>query len=222
MRQRRWLELIKDYDYEILYHPGKAKMVANALSIKERLKMKMPLGELIRDFEKMGIEVKVTGAGTETLFEIAIQPELSKKIILCQEKVMNEGREPMTGEEINTKKDDKGITREYRMKNLRITLEVLQGKRKGQRGGRHSKCMDSVWLAIKIPRKTNDDCRIKLSKMEAAKDEVVPSMVDEVAERKMLGLAVVQRTRDIIDLIRRRLVVAQDGHEKHERTRNMK
>ena len=75
MRQRRWIELIEDNDYEILYHPGKAKMVANALSIKERLKMKLSLGELIRDFEKMEIEVKVTGAGTETLFEIAIQPE---------------------------------------------------------------------------------------------------------------------------------------------------
>ncbi|KAL8135210.1 hypothetical protein AgCh_010031 [Apium graveolens] len=118
---------------------GKAKMVANALSIEERLKMKMSLGELIRDFEKMEIEVKVTGADTETLFEIAIQPELSKKIILCQEKVMNEGRESMTGEEINTKKDDKGITREYRRNDSRITLEVLQGERKGQRGGRHFK-----------------------------------------------------------------------------------
>ena len=86
MRQRRWLELIKDYDYEILYHPGKTKMVANALSIKERLKMKMSLGELIRGFEKMEIEVKVTGAGTEKLFEIAIQTELSEKNILCQKK----------------------------------------------------------------------------------------------------------------------------------------
>ena len=32
MRQRRWLELIKDYDLEILYHPGKANVVADALS----------------------------------------------------------------------------------------------------------------------------------------------------------------------------------------------
>ncbi|KAM0061096.1 putative nucleotidyltransferase, Ribonuclease H [Helianthus debilis subsp. tardiflorus] len=36
MRQRRWLELIKDYDCEILYHPGKANVVADALSRKER------------------------------------------------------------------------------------------------------------------------------------------------------------------------------------------
>ncbi|KAA0060795.1 ty3-gypsy retrotransposon protein [Cucumis melo var. makuwa] len=34
MRQRRWLELVKDYDCEILYHPGKANVVANALSRK--------------------------------------------------------------------------------------------------------------------------------------------------------------------------------------------
>ncbi|KAA0056190.1 ty3-gypsy retrotransposon protein [Cucumis melo var. makuwa] len=32
MRQRRWLELVKDYDCEILYHPGKANVVADALS----------------------------------------------------------------------------------------------------------------------------------------------------------------------------------------------
>nr|GEY25612.1 putative reverse transcriptase domain-containing protein [Tanacetum cinerariifolium] len=38
MRQRRWLELLSDYDYEILYHPGKANVVADALSRKERIK----------------------------------------------------------------------------------------------------------------------------------------------------------------------------------------
>ena len=32
MRQRRWLELLKDYDHTIQYHPGKANVVADALS----------------------------------------------------------------------------------------------------------------------------------------------------------------------------------------------
>ncbi|GKE41950.1 hypothetical protein Tco_1469234, partial [Tanacetum coccineum] len=36
MRQQRWLDLVKDYDCEILYHPGKANVVADALSRKTR------------------------------------------------------------------------------------------------------------------------------------------------------------------------------------------
>nr|GEZ23220.1 putative reverse transcriptase domain-containing protein [Tanacetum cinerariifolium] len=38
IRQRRWLELLSDYDCEIRYHPGKANVVAGALSKKERIK----------------------------------------------------------------------------------------------------------------------------------------------------------------------------------------
>ncbi|GJS28851.1 putative reverse transcriptase domain-containing protein [Tanacetum coccineum] len=38
MRQRRWLELLSDYNYEIRYHLKKANVVADALSRKERIK----------------------------------------------------------------------------------------------------------------------------------------------------------------------------------------
>jgi hypothetical protein len=39
MRQRRWLELIKDYELEIHYHLGKANLVADALSRKSQVNM---------------------------------------------------------------------------------------------------------------------------------------------------------------------------------------
>nr|GFA63129.1 putative reverse transcriptase domain-containing protein [Tanacetum cinerariifolium] len=50
MRQRRWLELLSDYDCEIRYHPGKANVVADALSQEEQIKplrvraLVMPIG----------------------------------------------------------------------------------------------------------------------------------------------------------------------------------
>ncbi|KAL0541737.1 hypothetical protein IC582_021792 [Cucumis melo] len=61
MRQRRWLELVKDYDCEILYHPGKTNIVAGALSRKVAhsatlITKKAPL---LRDFERAKIAVSV-------------------------------------------------------------------------------------------------------------------------------------------------------------------
>jgi hypothetical protein len=35
-KQQRWLEVLKDYDNKVFYHPGKANVVANALSQKSR------------------------------------------------------------------------------------------------------------------------------------------------------------------------------------------
>ena len=36
MRQRRWMEFLEDYDFTLHYHPGKANVVADALSPKSR------------------------------------------------------------------------------------------------------------------------------------------------------------------------------------------
>ncbi|KAM6551543.1 hypothetical protein CsatB_001351 [Cannabis sativa] len=56
MRQRRWLELVKDYDCEIFYHPGKANVVADALSGKERIKeVQMQDPELVKTRARVSV-----------------------------------------------------------------------------------------------------------------------------------------------------------------------
>ncbi|GJT73948.1 putative reverse transcriptase domain-containing protein [Tanacetum coccineum] len=70
MRQRRWLELVSDYDCEIHYHLGKANVVADALSRKERIKplwvraLVMTIG---LDLPKQILEAQTEARKTENL-----------------------------------------------------------------------------------------------------------------------------------------------------------
>jgi hypothetical protein len=60
MRQRRWLELIKDYDLEVHYHPGKANIVADALSRKahcNHIEVEPSSNTLCEDKRKLRLEV---------------------------------------------------------------------------------------------------------------------------------------------------------------------
>jgi hypothetical protein len=71
LRQRRWLELIKDYDIGINYHPGKANVVADALNRRSHVSQlvvdSMPF-ELCEEFDKLSIRIV---ANTEaTLMEV--------------------------------------------------------------------------------------------------------------------------------------------------------
>jgi hypothetical protein len=83
MRQRRWLELIKDYDLEVRYHPGKANVVADALSRKSQcncMTMDPRINTLCDELCKMRIEVVPSG----TLNYISIEPTLLHQIIMAQ------------------------------------------------------------------------------------------------------------------------------------------
>ncbi|KAL0553899.1 hypothetical protein IC582_007803 [Cucumis melo] len=85
MRQRRWLELVKDYDCEILYHPGKANVVADALSrkVSHSAALITRQAPLHRDLERAGIAVSV-GAVTMQLAQLTVQPTLRQRIIDAQ------------------------------------------------------------------------------------------------------------------------------------------
>jgi hypothetical protein len=54
LRQRRWLELIKDYNLDIHYHPGKANVIADALSRKHYCNNLMVQEEQPALYEEMG------------------------------------------------------------------------------------------------------------------------------------------------------------------------
>jgi hypothetical protein len=71
MRQRRWLELLNDYDYTINYHPGKANVVADALSRRTTegtlSAMFTMQKKLLLDLDKAGIEMIQSYMGSLTL-----------------------------------------------------------------------------------------------------------------------------------------------------------
>jgi hypothetical protein len=83
MRQRRWLELIKDYDLEVHYHLGKANVVADALSRKLQcncVMMDSTINTLCDELSKMKIEVIPSGA----LSHISVEPALQDQIFMAQ------------------------------------------------------------------------------------------------------------------------------------------
>jgi hypothetical protein len=111
MRQRRWLELIKDYDLEIHYHPGKANVVADALSRKASchcLTVKTPGITLCQETEKLNLGRIQHG----TLTQLKLESVLLQKIIDAQrnEKGMKHIHEKIEANKANCfRKDDQGI-----------------------------------------------------------------------------------------------------------------
>jgi hypothetical protein len=79
MRQRRWLELIKDYDLEVHYHPGKANVVVDALSQKLQCNCVMMVSHidtLCDELSKMKIEVIPSSALSHISVEVALQDHI--------------------------------------------------------------------------------------------------------------------------------------------------
>jgi hypothetical protein len=111
MRQRRWLELIKDYELEIHYHPGNAIMVADALSRKASshcLIVKTSDITLCQEMEKLNLGMIQHG----TLNQLKLESVPLQKIIDAQrsDKGMRHIHEKIKADKANCfRKDEQGI-----------------------------------------------------------------------------------------------------------------
>jgi hypothetical protein len=81
LRQRRWLELIKDYDLEIHYHPSKANLVVDALSRKEHVHStivaQLP-DEIVEDFRRLNLGIVAHTEGVTIEVEPTLEQEIQK------------------------------------------------------------------------------------------------------------------------------------------------
>ncbi|WVZ60291.1 hypothetical protein U9M48_010336, partial [Paspalum notatum var. saurae] len=77
LRQRRWLELIKDFDMSIHYHPGKANVVADALSRKAYGKEWIPKNKHLKE-DLMKLNMHIVQEPKQGL--LAVQPTLTEQI----------------------------------------------------------------------------------------------------------------------------------------------
>jgi hypothetical protein len=77
MRQRRWLELIKDYEIEVHYHPEKANVVMGALSHKAH-------NDYLPTVRSIGEESSTRVLSDLSVFSITLTPTLRSEIIAAQ------------------------------------------------------------------------------------------------------------------------------------------
>jgi hypothetical protein len=77
MQQRRWLELINDYDLELHYHPGKANVVADVLSYKAHCNY-LPVVSISEEESN----VRVTSIMAQ--YNVTLTPVLRGEIIIAQ------------------------------------------------------------------------------------------------------------------------------------------
>ena len=111
MRQRRWLELIKDYDLEVHYHPRKANVVADALSRKSHCNYNMidnTVTTLCAELEELNLRMITHGA----VSNLELVLTLREQIIAAQHDdkgIAHIRRRLKNGEVLCFKQDQDGV-----------------------------------------------------------------------------------------------------------------
>jgi ribonuclease HI len=111
MRQRRWLELIKDYELEIHYHPDKANVVADALSRKSQVNMlasHLMLYELAMEFDRLSLGFLNNTQGVTVELEPILDQDI-RKGKKDDEKINKIRRLIIEGKGLDSREDVEGV-----------------------------------------------------------------------------------------------------------------
>ncbi|GJV04407.1 putative reverse transcriptase domain-containing protein [Tanacetum coccineum] len=222
MRQRRWLELLVDYDCEICYHPGKANVVADALSRKKQIKP-LRVRALI----------------------ITVHPKLPSQILEAQNEALKEENikaENLRGMDKSFKIRPDGTRFKAECQNPygllvqpeipmwkweRITMDFVTKLPKTSNGH------DTIWVIVDhltksahfIPT-TRDNSMETLTSIKAAPFEALygqkcrsPVCWAEVGDVQLTGPEIIHETTEKIVQIRQRLQAARDQQRSYANVR---
>ncbi|GJZ88833.1 putative reverse transcriptase domain-containing protein [Tanacetum coccineum] len=201
MRQRRWIELFSDYECEIRYHPGKANVVAYALSRKERVKPRhvkaehqRPSGllqqpEILKwKWDKITMDfinkLPKTKSGHDTIWVIVDRLTKSANFLAIREDYSTE-----------------------RLARWTFYVMIMANVAKGLRdaiGYEYSLSSSKGW--------TNYHLSIRCAQFEALYERKCrsPILWAEIVERSLIGPELVQETTDKVVLIKEKLKAAKD------------
>ncbi|GJY20074.1 reverse transcriptase domain-containing protein [Tanacetum coccineum] len=205
MRQCRWLELLPDYDCEIRYHPGKANVVADALSLKEQIKplRKNIKAENLRGMDK-AFEVRLDG--TRCIKNRSWLPLFGN----LRDLIMHESHKSKYFIHASSEKMYQDLKKLYWWPNMKAIIAEYVGKCLTCSRVK-AECQNPFGLLVQLEIPIYQ-ARIKALPFEALYGQKCRSPVcwAEVGDVQLTGPEIIQETTEKIIQIRQRLQVARD------------